>query len=72
MTKEETNIERERIGRQVADIRKEQGLTQQQLADIVGMQRNHISRIESGKFSVGLDTLAAIAKALGRHLNLTT
>lgn len=72
MTKEETNIERERIGRQVADIRKEQGLTQQQLADIVGMQRNHISRIESGKFSVGLDTLAAIAKALGRQLNLTT
>ena len=28
---------------------------------MTGMQRNHISRIESGKYSVGFDTLQLIA-----------
>ncbi len=62
--------ERERIGQRIADIRKEKGMTQQGLADIVGMQRNHISRIEAGKYSVGFDTLQAIAEALGGTIDI--
>ena len=45
-------------------------MTQQGLADIVGMQRNHISRIEAGKYSVGFDTLQSIAEALGMTVDI--
>jgi len=67
MSKEE---ERQRIGQRIADLRKTKGMTQQDLADIVGMQRNHISRIEAGKYSVGFDTLQAIAEALGGTIDI--
>lgn len=62
--------ERQRIGQRIANLRKEKGMTQQGLADIVGMQRNHISRIEAGKYSVGFDTLQAIADALGGTIDI--
>lgn len=62
--------ERERIGQRIADLRKAKGMTQQGLADIVGMQRNHISRIEAGKYSVGFDTLQAIAEALDADIRI--
>ena len=67
MSKEE---ERQRIGQRIAYLRKEKGMNQQGLADIVGMQRNHISRIEAGKYSVGFDTLQSIAEALGGTIDI--
>ena len=67
MTKEE---ERQRIGQRIADLRKQKGMTQQDLANLTGNQCNHISRIESGKYSVGFDTLQAIAEALGGTIDI--
>lgn len=67
MTKEE---ERQRIGQRIADLRKQKGMTQQDLADLTGNQRNHISRIESGKYSVGFDTLQSIAEAIGGTIDI--
>lgn len=67
MNKEE---ERQRIGQRIADLRKQKGMTQQDLADITGNQRNHISRIESGKYSVGFDTLQTIAEALDADIRI--
>jgi len=67
MRKEEN---RKRIGQRIADLRKAKGMTQQDLADLTGNQRNHISRIESGKYSVGFDTLQAIAEALGGTIDI--
>jgi transcriptional regulator with XRE-family HTH domain len=60
--------ERQRIGQHIAQLRKEQGMTQQDLANRVEMQRSHIARIEAGRYSVGLDTLTAIAQSLGKRL----
>ena len=60
--------ERQRIGQHIAQLRKEQGMTQKDLADRVEMQRAHIARIEAGRYSVGLDTLTAIGQALGKRL----
>lgn len=57
--------ERKRIGRRIAELRKEQNLTQTQLAERCGLQQAHIARVEAGRYSVGLDTLAQIANALG-------
>ena len=58
--------QRQRIGQRIAEIRKAQGITQQDLADRTGIQRNHISRIEQGRYSVGFDTLQLIAEGLSR------
>ena len=57
--------ERMRIGQRIAELRHQRGMTQYELAERTGILRPHISRIEQGRYSVGLDTLAAIAEALG-------
>ena len=64
--------QRQRIGQRIAEIRKAQGITQQDLADRTGIQRNHISRIEQGRYSVGFDTLQLIAEAMGRNVDIIT
>ncbi len=56
--------ERLRIGRELAARRKEKQMNQTQVAEKCGLQQAHIARIETGRFSVGLDTLAAVADAL--------
>jgi DNA-binding XRE family transcriptional regulator len=61
--------ERQRIGQRIADLRKGQGLTQNDLASMTGMQRNHISRIEQGRYSVGFDTLQTIADQFGMKVD---
>lgn len=63
------NSERLRIGQRIAELRKEQGMTQTQLAERCGLQQAHIARIEAGRYSVGLDTLAQIATALGMKID---
>lgn len=67
MSKEQ---ERLRIGAAIADLRKAKGMTQQQVADVAQMQRNHISRIEAGRYSVGFDTLQTIAEALDADIRI--
>lgn len=64
------NEQRQRIGQRIADLRKQHGLTQQDLANKTGMQRNHISRIESGKYSVGFDTLQLIAEQFDMKVDI--
>ena len=65
MEESKNNSERLRIGQRIAELRKERGLTQTQLAERCGLQQAHIARIEAGRYSVGLDTLAQIADAMG-------
>ena len=62
--------ERQRIGIDIATLRTQKGMTQQQIADSAGLQRNHISRIEQGRYSVGFDTLQAIADALDADIRI--
>ena len=62
--------ERQRIGQDIAQLRKEKGMTQQDMTDTTGVQRNHISRIEQGRYSVGFDTLQAIADALDADIRI--
>ena len=62
--------ERQRIGIDIATLRTQKGMTQQQIAESAGLQRNHISRIEQGRYSVGFDTLQAIADALDADIRI--
>lgn len=67
MIKEE---ERQRIGQAVAALRTSKGLTQRDLAELTGLTHGHIGRIETGRYSLTLDTLAKVAAALGCTVEL--
>lgn len=49
--------------------RVEQGLSQQDLADLVGASRQTIGLIEKGKYNPSLNLCVKIAKNLNRTLN---
>ncbi len=61
---------RQRIISQLVCARLEKGMSQEQLAKLIGTQRSNICRIESGKQNVSLDTLIKISSALGKDINL--
>ena len=70
MTDEQKQATRDRIGQRIADLRKLAGMSQEQLAAKAGLQRTHISRIEAGKYAVTLETVQAIAEALGMTVDI--
>lgn len=55
------------VGYRLAELRKARGLTQQQVADRMGVTKGRVSQIEQGQIS-GQDVLARYAKALGGKL----
>ena len=54
----------EQFGLNVVYYRKRQKLTQLQLAEIVDVDRSHISAIESGNVGVSFDVLFKLCEAL--------
>ena len=52
-------------GEVLRNRRKEKKLTQQQLADAVGVKRSYISRIEKGETDMQMSSFLWIANALG-------
>ena len=70
MTDEQKQQTRDRIGIRIMGLRKLAGLTQEQLSERAGLQRAHISKIEAGKYAVTLETIQAIAEALGMTVDI--
>lgn len=64
------SMERERIGEKIRKIRLEKGIEAKQLALLAGIDAANLSRIEKGRYSVGLDILSKIANALGVQVDL--
>jgi DNA-binding XRE family transcriptional regulator len=56
-------------GARLADLRKEQGITQKQVAAATGLSQARISQIENGK-TVGLDVLRAYITGLGGQVEI--
>lgn len=57
--------EYKQLGLNIAYYRKKQGLTQENLAEMIDVSRTHMSRIETSyKSTVSLEVVFAIAKAL--------
>lgn len=52
------------IGARIKALRKQAGLTQEQLAEQVGLDSRHLSRLEVGQHFPSLDSLERIAAAL--------
>lgn len=58
----------EMLGHRLAEVRRSRGLTQQQVADRMGVTKGRVSQIEQGKIS-GQDVLSRFASALGGRLH---
>lgn len=52
------------LGRKIREFRKNKKMTQEQLAELVGIGTPNISYFETGKFTPAIETLEKIAKAL--------
>ena len=59
-----SEINYEDLGIRIKAIRKERGLTQEALAEMVGCNTSHISNIENNYTKLSLNVLVAIANAL--------
>ena len=51
------------IGRNIQELRRDRGISQEKLADMVGVHRNHMGRIERGENNTPIYTLYKVAKA---------
>jgi DNA-binding XRE family transcriptional regulator len=56
------------IGHRLAEVRRARGLTQQQVAERMGVSKGRVSQIEQGKVS-GQEVLARFTAALGGRLH---
>ncbi|MDO4290810.1 MAG: helix-turn-helix transcriptional regulator [Eggerthellaceae bacterium] len=56
-----TTSTRQAIGRAIRDLRKENGLTQEKLALMVGVERSYLAKLEAGKRNASIDVLEKIA-----------
>ena len=54
----------ENIGQNIRNLRKQQNLSQIELAVVVGIDRSYLSEIENGLTNVSINILFAIADAL--------
>jgi len=68
----EEEFEAFKIGVMILELRKENGLTQKQLADKCGTTKTYISRIENDASDIRLSTLMRIIReGFGKHLKLS-
>jgi DNA-binding XRE family transcriptional regulator len=58
------------IAYQLKELRKKQNITQQQLAEMVGIDKTQISKIEKGSRNLTIETIARIVNALGGTFDL--
>lgn len=56
---------KDKFGLRLKTLRKEKGLSQEELAERSGLNRPYISGIEQGKRNVSLEVMEKLAKALG-------
>ena len=67
---QERNHARQEIAAQLRQVRKEQGMPQERLAEKVGTRKSNISRLESGRYNPSLDFLEKVAGGLGREIEV--
>ncbi|HSY15196.1 MAG TPA: helix-turn-helix domain-containing protein [Jatrophihabitantaceae bacterium] len=58
------------LGAFLANLRAERDLTQQELADLLGVSRRYIYEIEAGKPGLYTDRLFALLRLLGARLTI--
>jgi transcriptional regulator with XRE-family HTH domain len=59
------------MGQLIHDVRKEEKVTQSELAKRLGVNKSYISRIEKGMIEPGVGTFYRIINALGMKIEIT-
>lgn len=62
--------ERSRIGARLKEIREKKKMEAKSIARIAGIDPSNLSKIEAGRYSVGLDILSKIANAIGARVDI--
>ena len=57
------------LGRMIKQARQERNLTQEQLGQLVGVQKSQISKLESSTNSATIDTIIKVFRALKAEIN---
>ncbi|MBI9014643.1 MAG: helix-turn-helix transcriptional regulator [Clostridiales bacterium] len=60
-----------KIKSELINLRIEKGLSQKQLAELIGTKQSAISRLESGNSNPSVEFLSKIAHALGKNLHIS-
>ena len=55
---------KKKLGQNIQNLRKQNKITQEKFAEVIGIDPKSVSRIENGNFYPSAETLTAIAKAL--------
>ena len=63
--------ERERIGRDISELRKAAGMSQLDLAKKIGRARSYVSAIENGKQHISINVLCNITAELGARVEIS-
>lgn len=66
----EISDNRKRIGNKIALLRKETGLSQEKLAEMAGIDRTNVSKMENGRYNISIDLLSKVAYALNTDIDL--
>ena len=56
------NINQKEIGQRIRSLRKETGLSQEELANKLNINTDHLGRLETGKRGMSIDLLTEISK----------
>lgn len=59
------------IKRELIRMRIDKGLSQKELAEIIGTKQSAISRLENGNYNPSIEFLSKIAHALGKELHIS-
>ncbi len=59
------DIKIKKLGRNIAKLRRSKSFSQNQLAEIADISREHLAKIETGKRSISLKLLFKISEILG-------
>lgn len=65
LLKRSVKDKRVRLAEKLYELRQDNNLSQARLAEIAGVDRKTINRIENGHFSPALDTIVRLCVALG-------
>lgn len=59
-----------KIGNQITRLRNEKGLLQEEVAERSGVIRTTISKVEQGRFNVGIDVIGRISDAMDAEVKI--
>jgi HTH-type transcriptional regulator / antitoxin HipB len=59
------------LGRALAEVRRRRGLTQGEVAELAGIERTYLSRLENGAATVQLERALRALRRLGASVTVT-